>query len=1197
MVKWAYKPKNKENLIGKTVLICMIVMTLLCPTIMETMGSSEGVKNLEQNKTTKSLDSLYNPEWQYRKPITITENSNSDLTDYQVLIEVDTASLVSEGKMQPDGDDIRFTDQDGNELSYWIEHFDNLKYNEPDDYVASWSMDEGAGSTVYDNSPNNNDGTINGASWTSGKFDDALSFDGINDYVGISNTPTLSSLTLEGWINLSDASGVNQFIEFNTKTGCTETHIETISDTSEITFVIGDTDGILHRTNSPSMSLNTWHHVVGTYDGNEQKLYIDGNLVDSVTWSGTPAIAPGCTIGRDYEWAAQYWTGTIDEVRIHNRALSADEIKSIYEEKSKLWVKVPSIPANEETIVYMYYGNPGASSVSDGDVTFDFFDDFEDNIYTDKWKLLSEAHGWDNDAADVSESNGNIWIRGDWSDKQFIFGRQMSFTGGSKYKIMLWLKGVSTGNGKGLGICPTKTDWSDTWIDACKYWTDGNDPWVWLANIPVNRFQKYTVEYLTNTGTLRIYEEDTTLKHERTDSTWSLSSAHTYTMGLATGNEHNEVRCGLYAVRKYTSPEPTIIIGLEEEISLDFWYDTFIDTSKIDCMENVTVENGDVKLAPGEFTVDEHTVALWHFNEGSGTTTYDETPNDNDGTINGATWTTGKFGSALSFDGDGDYVEIPDSDSFNMVSWTIEAWIKIPYTGNEGRKIIVIQHEGSSQKYWYMALSSNNLELGYCLGVGDPYCIVESYNQPLNDGVWHHVAGVKSGGNYLKWYIDGINVKTLNITDNRTYALSTDVWIGGFWWVDDQYFNGTIDEIRISNIARTKFDYYQTFGTLTSEKIHVPTNKTWNTLYINKTEPQNTHLKVSVLDGENNQTITEYENMNQTTISLSGINPVEHPTIRLKTELTGNGTTTPLLHFWSVNWTNISGDVDLTLNSSDITFSEMDEDGNITINALIHNIGNNTAQNIGVRFLINSLQIGNDQTIDSIPGNSSENTNTVWTPMNTGTHTITITIDPNNLIPETNETNNNANKNIDVPAYYSVELNLLSSPTQSINSGESATYAIAVHNLGNTNDTVNLGISGKTAGWDADLNTNSVFLTSKTYQYNSTTVALTVTAPSDADINEVATITVTGTSHGNNEVKDETTTVTIANPTNNIFLTCINNNTHHINPDTSTTYTLLLINYGNETETDNINIDYSESAAGWIVELKQNNIPLGYENY
>jgi Uncharacterized conserved protein len=61
--------------------------------------------------------------WLYRKPITIDNTANSNtLTDYQVLITLDTQTLINQGKMRSDCGDIRFTDSDGETLlNYWIE--------------------------------------------------------------------------------------------------------------------------------------------------------------------------------------------------------------------------------------------------------------------------------------------------------------------------------------------------------------------------------------------------------------------------------------------------------------------------------------------------------------------------------------------------------------------------------------------------------------------------------------------------------------------------------------------------------------------------------------------------------------------------------------------------------------------------------------------------------------------------------------------------------------------------------------------------------------------------------------------------------------------------------------------------------------------------------------------------------------------
>ena len=77
-------------------------------------------------------------------------------------------------------------------------------------------------------------------------------------------------------------------------------------------------------------------------------------------------------------------------------------------------------------------------------------------------------------------------------------------------------------------------------------------------------------------------------------------------------------------------------------------------------------------------------VSYWQFHESSsgsadGQTTYDEISNSNDGTIHGATWTTGKYGAALEFDGVDDYVDCGNDDSLDITDTiTIEAWVKDP---------------------------------------------------------------------------------------------------------------------------------------------------------------------------------------------------------------------------------------------------------------------------------------------------------------------------------------------------------------------------------------------------------------------------------------------------------------------------------------------------------------------------------------
>jgi len=215
----------------------------------------------------------------------------------------------------------------------------------------------------------------------------------------------------------------------------------------------------------------------------------------------------------------------------------------------------------------------------------------------------------------------------------------------------------------------------------------------------------------------------------------------------------------------------------------------------------------DVEVMSDEYTVDGDTVALWHFNEGSGTN-LDNAQGDAslDGTLNGNgdEWTVGKLNSTLYFDGTNDYINVLDHDSFDMASFTLEAWIKTSNAGI-GRRVIVVQQSGD---YWALSFYNNQLEICSSFdsqlddsGFGYP---CSYYNgRTLNDNIWHHVAGVRKTGDYVKWYIDGINVKTITISNSDTYQISANVLIGRD---GGNRFNGKIDEVRISNVARTTFD-------------------------------------------------------------------------------------------------------------------------------------------------------------------------------------------------------------------------------------------------------------------------------------------------------------------------------------------------------------------------------------------------------
>ena len=207
-----------------------------------------------------------------------------------------------------------------------------------------------------------------------------------------------------------------------------------------------------------------------------------------------------------------------------------------------------------------------------------------------------------------------------------------------------------------------------------------------------------------------------------------------------------------------------------------------------------------------ELEEDENTVALWHFNEGSGDTVYDETDNDNDGIINGAKWTDGISGKALEFDGEDDYVSFSESNSLDLgnKSFSIECWFKLSPESKSDQNALLCKEEIESNLagFWLRINTDGHVRFLIRCSPGETdYLITGSTD--VCDNQWHQVVAVRDEVDHeLRLYIDG-NEDVFPVgTTPKTIDNDENLWIGR---MEEGYniFNGTIDEVRISNTART----------------------------------------------------------------------------------------------------------------------------------------------------------------------------------------------------------------------------------------------------------------------------------------------------------------------------------------------------------------------------------------------------------
>ncbi len=330
--------------------------------------------------------------------------------------------------------------------------------------IGHWTFDANAN----DSSGNNNNGTLtNGAAIDTTDTTDQvgvakLSLDGTNDYVDLSahinNFEDLTQGTISAWIK---TTGTNEAIFSLSGNGDADSHATLmVGATGYLTFEVWDNDSPLlavYNGNGPTINDGAWHHVAVSVDASGNSLYLDGvkisngDLIYDTGSSNTSAFfdeigsRDSLAIGRTENDSGGRWyfSGLIDDVHVHNRALSTAIIAQLAQEgpvanddtvttDMNTAVNI-NVAANDtdldgETITVLDVSNPTNGTVvnnGDGTVTYtpttsytgaDSFTyvtaDLDDT--TSYWRL-------DGDATDSVSSNdgtitGTTTVEGNYGD-------------------------------------------------------------------------------------------------------------------------------------------------------------------------------------------------------------------------------------------------------------------------------------------------------------------------------------------------------------------------------------------------------------------------------------------------------------------------------------------------------------------------------------------------------------------------------------------------------------------------------------------------------------------------------------------------------------------------------------------------------------------------------------------------------------
>ncbi len=193
-----------------------------------------------------------------------------------------------------------------------------------------------------DSSGNGNNGTDTAITYVDGKFGKCASFNGSSSYISIPNSSSLNltnSFTFNLWFNKQDTSSKHMLIKWGAGTAPQKNqyHLWVNYSGNLSLFVRQSNSADVEIADTSPVPTNSYNLVTFTGDGSNLRIYVNGNLKNTVAWSSSfnVPVSPnpvgiGVKIEINTPSDTAYFNGSIDEVIIESRAWTASEIKKYY---------------------------------------------------------------------------------------------------------------------------------------------------------------------------------------------------------------------------------------------------------------------------------------------------------------------------------------------------------------------------------------------------------------------------------------------------------------------------------------------------------------------------------------------------------------------------------------------------------------------------------------------------------------------------------------------------------------------------------------------------------------------------------------------------------------------------------------------------------------------------------------------------
>jgi glucose/arabinose dehydrogenase len=616
----------------------------------------------------------------------------------------------------------------------------------PPGLVAAYGFNEGSGATTADASGNSHTGTISGAAWsTQGRFGNALSFDGVNDWVTAADSPLLdltTGMTLEAWVfPTAHGNGTWRNVIMKERPGGEAYNLYSNVDLNvPQVWIDPNANTWLDARGTSQLPLNAWTHLAATFNGSTLILYVNGVQVGSRAVSGAILTSTGALrIGGNSVWG-EFFQGRIDEIRVYNRALTPSEIQTDM-------ATAIGGPTPDTTPPVRSSGLPtGTLAAGTTQTTL--------SLATNENATCRYAT-----TAGVAYASmtSTFTTTGGTSHSTTVTG----LVNGGSYSFFVRCQDPA-GN-------PNTTDFT---IGFSVAQPADTTPPVRSSGLPTGTLAAGTTQTTLSLAT----DENATCRYATAAGVAYASMTSTFT--TTGGTSHS-----------------TTVTGLVNGGSYSF----FVRCQDPAGNPNTTDFTIGFSVASG---ADVGLVAAYGFNEGAGGTVADSSGNGLTGTISGATWTTaGRSGNALVFDGVNDWVTVADHASLDLTTgMTLAAWVFPTAHGNGVWRNVIIKERTGGEAYNLYSNVDLNVPQVWIDPNANTWLDARGTSQlPLN--AWTHLAATFNGSTLIL-YVNGVQVGSRAVSGailTSTGALR----IGGnsVW---GEFFQGRIDEIRIYNRALTQ---------------------------------------------------------------------------------------------------------------------------------------------------------------------------------------------------------------------------------------------------------------------------------------------------------------------------------------------------------------------------------------------------------